>query len=88
MNLTFPSKKRDSLAISIAILKAAKKGTRKTRLLSSVSLSCEQFARYTEFLKARGFIEECGNLYQTTSEGFKLIEEFESSSLIQSVLTT
>jgi len=88
MDLAFPSKRRGSLAISIAILKAAKKGIRKTRLLSSVSLSCEQFARYIEFLKAHGFIEECGSSYQTTNEGLDLIEEFESSSLIRSVLAT
>jgi predicted transcriptional regulator len=88
MDLTFPSKRRDSLVISIAILKAAKKGIGKTHLLSSVSMSCLQFARYVEFLKAHGFIEERGNWYQTTSEGLELIEEFESSSLIRSVLAT
>ena len=86
MDLTFPSKRRSSLAISIAILKAAKRGTRKTHLLSSVSMNCEQFTKYIEFLKAHGFIEECGSWYQTTKEGLELIEEFESSSLIQSVL--
>jgi predicted transcriptional regulator len=88
MDLTFPSKRRSSLVISIAILKAAKRGVRKTHLLSSVSLSCEQFTRYVEFLKAHGFIEEFRNWYQTTNEGLELIEEFESSSLIRSVLAT
>jgi predicted transcriptional regulator len=50
-------------------------------------MSSEQFTRYVEFLKAHGFIKECGSSYQTTSEGLELIEEFESSSLIRSVLT-
>jgi predicted transcriptional regulator len=88
MDLTFPSKRRGSLAISVAILKAAKKDIRKTQLLRSVSLSSAQFTRYIEFLKTHGFIEECGSSYHTTSEGLELIEEFDSSSLIQSVLVT
>jgi predicted transcriptional regulator len=88
MDLTFPSKRRGSLMISVAILKAAKKGIRQTHVLSSVSLSYRQFTRYIEFLKAHGFIEEKGNMYQTTDEGLKLIMEFDSSSLIQSVLAT
>ena len=88
MDLTFPSKRRSSLVISIEILKAARKGVRKTRLLSMVSLSYGQFIRYTEFLKTHGFIREYDNLYQTTDEGLDLIEEFDSSSLIRSVLAT
>lgn len=88
MDLTSPSKRRSSLVISIAILKAAKKGIRKTHLLSSVCLSYEQSIKYIELLKVHGFIEEHDNSYQTTKEGFQLIEEFESSSLIRSVLAT
>ena len=88
MNLTFPSKRRGSLVISIAILKAAKNGIRKTHLLTSVSLSYDQFIKYVEFLKAHGFIREYDTSYQTTDEGLKLIEEFDSSSLIRSILAT
>lgn len=88
MSLTSRSKRRSSLAISVAILKAAKNGVRKTHLLSRVSLSYEQLARYIEFLKTRGLIKEYGNSYQTTSEGLKLIEKVDSSSLIRSVLAT
>jgi predicted transcriptional regulator len=88
MDLIFPSKRRSSLVISIAILKAAKNGIRKTHLLSSVSLSYEQFTRYVEFLKAHGFVKEYDNSYQTTDEGLELIEEFESSWLIRSILAT
>ncbi len=86
MNLTRPFRRRDSLAISIAILKAARHGIRKTHLLSSVSMSCEQFTKYSDVLKAHGFFEKCGYLYQTTREGLELIEEFDSSLLIQSFL--
>ena len=88
MDLTFPSKRRSSLVISVAILKAARGGIRKTHLLSSVSMNFEQFTRYIQFLKAHGFVEECGSWYKTTKEGLELIEEFESSSLIRSVLAT
>ena len=86
MNLTLLSKRRSSLVISVAILRAAKNGIRKTRLLSSVSLSYDQLMRYIEFLKTHGFIKEYDSSYQTTNEGLELIEEFESSSLIRSVL--
>jgi predicted transcriptional regulator len=88
MNLPFPSKRRSSLVISIAILKAAKNGIKKTHLLTSVSLSYDQFIRYVEFLKVHGFIREYDTSYQTTDDGLRLIEEFDSSSLIRSVLAT
>jgi predicted transcriptional regulator len=88
MDLTFPSKRRNSLVIYIAILKAARGGTRKTHLLRSVSMNFGQFTAYIEFLKAHGFIEEYGSWFRTTREGLELIEEFNSSSLIRSVLAT
>ena len=87
MNLTFPFRRRSSLVISIAILKAAKNGVRKTHLLSLGALSYEQLIRYIDFLKAHGFIKDCGSLYQTTDKGLKLIVEFDSSSLLREVLT-
>lgn len=88
MDSTFPSKRRSSLAISIAILRAAKNGIRKTHLISSLSLSFPQFTKYVEFLKANGFIREYDTMYLTTDKGLELIEEYESSSLIRSVLAT
>jgi predicted transcriptional regulator len=88
MDLTFPSKRRSSLVILIEILKAAKKGIRRTHLLTSVSLSYEQSTRYIEFLKTHGLIKQHDSVYLTTDEGQELIEEFDSSSLIRSVLAT
>jgi len=88
MNPIFPSRRRGSLVISVTILKAAKKGIRKTHILTSVSLSYEQFTRYIKFLKAHGFIKEHDTLLHTTDKGLELIEEFDSSRLIRSVLPT
>ena len=88
MNLTYPFKRRGSLVISVVILKAAKNGVRITHLLNSASLSYRQLIRYIEFLKAHGFIKECNTLYQTTDKGSELIEEFDSSPLIRTVLAT
>ena len=88
MSLNSSPKRRSSLAISVAILKAAKNGIRKTHLLNSLSLSYEQLIRYTEFLKANGFIKEYDTSYQTTDKGLELVEEFESSALIRSVVAT
>lgn len=86
--MNFPSKKRESLVISISILKAASKGIRKTHLISSVSLSYELFTKYIQFLKVHGFIEEHNGFYQTTEKGLELIKELDSSMLIRSVLAT
>jgi len=86
--MNFPSRRRGSLVISVTILKAAKKGAKKTHLLSSVCLSYEQLIRYIEFLKTRGFIKEYDALYRTTEKGLQLIEEFESSSLIRNMVAT
>jgi predicted transcriptional regulator len=83
----FPSQRREYLIISIAILKAAKNDIRKSHLISSVSLSYEQFVRYTSFLKSQGFITEDKTFYRTTNKGLGLIEEFESSPLIRGMLT-
>jgi predicted transcriptional regulator len=86
--MNFPSKKRESLVISISILKAASKGIKKTHLISSVSLSYELFTKYIQFLKVHGFIEEHDSFYQTTKKGQELIKELDSSMLIRSVLAT
>jgi len=88
MDLTFPTKRRSSLAISVEILKAARKGIRKTQMLTSVCLSYEQSVRYIGFLEAHGLIAECNNTYKTTGKGLELIEEIDSSSLIRTVLAT
>jgi predicted transcriptional regulator len=87
LNLAYPFKRRSSLVISIVILKAAKKGIRITHLLSLGSLSYEQLMRYMDFLMAHDFIKDYGSFYQTTDKGLKLIEEFDSSSLIREALT-
>ncbi len=86
MNNAFPSKRRENLMISVAILKTARHGIRKTSLIRSVSLNYGQFMRYTTLLKACGFILEDDTFYETTEKGLKLIKEFESSPMIQSVL--
>jgi len=88
MNSSFLSRRRGSLAISVAILKASKKGILKTHLIYSISLSHEQINRYLRFLEANGFLENNDNLYKTTEKGVELITEFESSPLTRSILIT
>ena len=88
MNVKYPFKRRDSLVISVAILKAAKSGIRKTQLLSSASLSFTQFTIYAEMLEYRGFLRKSDSSYQTTKRGLELIKEVESSSLIRSILAS
>lgn len=88
VNVKYPFKRRESLAISIAILKAAQHCIRKTQLLSSASLSFYQFTMYAEMLEARGFLRKSDSSYQTTKRGLELIKEVESSSLIRSILAS
>ena len=83
MSLAFSFKRRSSLAICVVILKAARNSVKKSHLLSLASLSYEQLNRYVDFLKAQSLIEERVNSLQTTCKGLKLIEEYESSSLIR-----
>ena len=83
MSLTSSFKRRSSPAICLTILKSAKKGTKKTHLLNSASLSYEQLIRYVEFLKFYGLVEEHDASVQTTDKGLKLLSEYESSSLIR-----
>jgi predicted transcriptional regulator len=86
MNATSPSKRRENLMISVAILKTARHGTRKTSLIRSVSLNYGQFTRYITLLKACGFIVEDDTVYETTEKRLTLIKEFETSPMIRSVL--
>jgi predicted transcriptional regulator len=88
MSLTFSFKRRTSLAICIAILKTARHDVKKTHLLSLASLSYEQLNRYIGFLKDRDLIEEYNNYLHTTDKGLKLIEEYETSSLIRMLAPT
>jgi predicted transcriptional regulator len=88
VNVKYPFKRRESLAISIAILKAAKRDIRKTQLLSSASLSFTQFTMYAEMLEAQGLLRKSDSSYQTTKRGLELIKEVESSSLIRSILAS
>ncbi len=83
-----PSRRRGTLVITVAILKASKKGILKTHILGSVALSYAQTNRYLEFLEANDFIEKYENMYRTTEKGLELIEEFKSSPLVRSILTT
>jgi predicted transcriptional regulator len=77
---------REYLIISVTVLKAAKGGIRKSHLISSVAFRYDQFVRYTSFLKSQGFIKEDKTLFQTTNQDRELIEEFESSPLMRSML--
>jgi len=87
MSYPFPSKRRENLIISVAILKVARHGVSTTGLIRQVSMNYAQFKKYITFLKAYGFLEKNDIFYKTTEKGVKLIEEFESSPLIRTVLS-
>ena len=88
MNSSLWSRRRGFLAITVAILKAAAKGVRKTHLLYSVGLSYEQLCKYLHFLRANGLIERRGEFFKTTVKGLELVGEFEASKLMRSIVST
>lgn len=63
--------------IVMEVLKTAKGGTLKTRIMSKVGLSYTQFEKYLNALKEAGFITEESNVWKTTEKGFHVIEACE-----------
>jgi predicted transcriptional regulator len=69
MNSVFLSRRRGSLIITIAILKAARHVVGKTEVLYSIGLSYSQLTKYLRFLEATGFIKKRRGRYKTTAKG-------------------
>jgi len=88
MDSAFLSRRRGSLIITIAILKAAKNVVGITEVLYSVGLTYAQLTKYLGFLVASGFVEKKRGMYKTTEKGLNLLKEFDSSPLTRSIVAT
>jgi predicted transcriptional regulator len=88
MDSAFLSRRRGTLIITVAILKATRNVVGRTTVMYSVGLSYSQLAKYLGFLVSRGFIEQKRGMYKTAEKGLRLIEEFESSPLTRSIVAT
>jgi predicted transcriptional regulator len=70
--------RRDRHDIIVEILKAAKKGEKKTCIMSKVRLSHSQLKLYLGYLNQNGMIVNDNGVYKTTPKGLAYIQEFES----------
>jgi predicted transcriptional regulator len=76
-----PRKRRDKLEIVAEILKAARDGARKTRIMYRVGLGTVQLASYLSFLIGSGLLETSKKneklIYKTTAKGNRYVMEHE-----------
>jgi len=81
LSLNDPKKRRGRLEIASSILKAAKKGARKTQIMYHANLSFTQSSEYINLLIKSGLLEARRRnkkiLYKTTSKGIKFIKNYE-----------
>lgn len=71
------SRRRARHDIIMKILKSAKAGEKKTRIMRKAQLSFQQLEMYLNALKQAGFIIEESGIWKTTEKGFHVIEACE-----------
>lgn len=76
--------RRGRLNIIVDILKTAKYGERKTRIMYHAKLSYAQLESYLGLLERNKLIQNLNGKYETTEKGLKLLEEFKSINLLLS----
>lgn len=76
-NLRSPRRKRGRHDIVIKILKVARDGERKTKIMEKAGLSFYQIERFLKGLKDAGFITEESGIWKTTRKGLHVIEACE-----------
>ena len=69
-----PRRRRVRHDIIMEILKMARNGTRKTKIMRKARLSFSQLEQYLEALKEAGFIVEESGVWKTTEKGLHVVE--------------
>jgi predicted transcriptional regulator len=70
-----PSRKRRARHdIILEILKAAKNGVKKTKIMYKANLGFDQLKQYLNALKKENFITEESDIWKTTEKGLHAIE--------------
>ena len=76
-------RKRSDIDIMANILSAAKKGTKKTRIMYRCNLSHSQLQIYLQLLREMGFLASHSkkegaklNYFETTSKGFEFLDAY------------
>ena len=72
-----PRRRRGRHDIIMKILKTAKDGDRKTKIMQKAGLSYSQLEQYLKALKDAGFITEKSGIWKTTEKGLHVIEACE-----------
>ena len=75
--MTERTRRRARHDIIIGILKAAKGGEKKTRIMQKAQLSFHQLEEYLNALNDAGFITDVSGLWKTTEKGLHVIEACE-----------
>ena len=73
--------RRSKYDIIVDILKSARHGERKTRIMAETKLSYAQLKFYLDFLHHEGFLENLKGLYMTTLKGNQYIKDFETINI-------
>jgi len=71
-------RRRDRHDIMVEILKTAKRGEKKTCIMSKARLSHAQLELYLGFLRRNEMIVNDKGVYRTTSKGLAYVQEFDS----------
>lgn len=67
-------RQRERHDIIVTILKLAKEGVKKTRIMQRANLSFRQLNRYLKALTDAAFLIEKDGVWKTTDKGFTVIE--------------
>lgn len=71
-------RRRSKYEIIVDILRTARYGEKKTRIMSVTKLSYAQLKYYLDLLYQEGFLENCKGFYTTTLKGHQFIKDFET----------
>ena len=74
---------RSSFEIIAEILKTAKDGAKKTRIMYSCGLSYRFIQKYLDLLAETGLIKT-GNFYRTTDKGMGFLRNYQTLDLLMS----
>jgi predicted transcriptional regulator len=78
------SKRRSSVQLIAEILETARTGSKKSRMISRIGMSCRQFSRYLEFLSSRGLIWNNEGVCQTSPKGASFLRGYKTLLLLLS----
>lgn len=74
--------RRHKFEIIASILKRAKDGTRKTRLVYETNLNFTMLGKYMKILSEKGFINSSNGKLYTTMKGIEFLEKYDELMML------